>query len=199
MGNVLSEDKKHQLLALGDSAGHCGASKKPRRSVGKPRVPIEKRPEFPSQSGRPRVWPPKPDAPVYRNGRRIRGARGKRLLRRRGERVERPFAHLYRTGRLRRLHVRRHANIRKRMLIHAGAYNCGQLLRALIGVGTPRGLQGRLTVVLTRDRLRAERESDRRRNHGAFSCAFGSPEPTPRGSRRETPLSEHDYLPVRAA
>ena len=39
---------------------------------------------------------------VYANRRRIRGARGKRLLRQRGELVERPNAHLYETGRMRR-------------------------------------------------------------------------------------------------
>jgi hypothetical protein len=44
-----------------------------------------------------------------RDGSRIRGARGKRLLRQRGERVERPCAHLYDTGRLRRLHLRGHS------------------------------------------------------------------------------------------
>jgi transposase len=43
---------------------------------------------------------------VYANRRRIRGARGKRLLRRRGELLERPCAHLYETGGLRRTHVR---------------------------------------------------------------------------------------------
>src|SRR5262249_27362000 len=41
---------------------------------------------------------------VYANRRRIRGARGKRLLRLRGELVERPCAHLYETGGLRRAH-----------------------------------------------------------------------------------------------
>ena len=35
---------------------------------------------------------------VYVNRRRVRGERGRRLLRMRGERLERPFAHLYRTG-----------------------------------------------------------------------------------------------------
>ena len=35
---------------------------------------------------------------VYGNRRRIRGDRGKRLLRRRGEHVERSFAHAYDTG-----------------------------------------------------------------------------------------------------
>jgi hypothetical protein len=47
-----------------------------------------------------RSWKDHPEArdAVYRNRRRIRGARGKRLLRQRGERLERPFAHLYETG-----------------------------------------------------------------------------------------------------
>ena len=85
---------------------------------------------------------------VYRNRRRIRGARGLRLLRLRGERLERPFAHLYETGGMRRVHLRGHRNIRKRLLIHAGGFNLGLLMRQLIGVGTPRGLQGRLAAVL---------------------------------------------------
>jgi transposase len=86
---------------------------------------------------------------VYRNRRRIRSPRGLRLLRLRGERLERPFAHLYETGGLRRVHLRGHTNIRKRLLIHAGGFNLGLLMRQLIGVGTPRGLQGRLVAVLT--------------------------------------------------
>jgi transposase len=81
---------------------------------------------------------------VYRNRRRIRGARGKRLLRQRGERLERPFAHLYETGRMRRVHLRGHRNILKRVLLHAAALNLGLLMRTLVGVGTPRGLQGRI-------------------------------------------------------
>jgi transposase len=78
---------------------------------------------------------------VYRNRRRIRGVRGKRLLRQRGERLERPFAHLYETGRLRRVHVRGHENVLKRVLVHAGALNLGLLMRHLTGIGTPRHLQ----------------------------------------------------------
>ena len=80
---------------------------------------------------------------VYANRRRIRGARGKRLLRRRGELLERPCAHLYETGGLRRAHVRGHENMLKRLLIHAGAFNLGLWMRTLFGVGTPRSLQGR--------------------------------------------------------
>ena len=80
---------------------------------------------------------------VYANRRRTRGSRGKRLQRARGERVERPFAHLYRTGRMRRTHLRGHENILKRVLIHSGAFNLALLIRRTFGVGTPRGLQGR--------------------------------------------------------
>jgi transposase len=60
-----------------------------------------------------RNWKDHPEArdAVYRNRRRIRGARGKRLLRQRGERLERPFAHLYETGRMRRVYLRGHTNI----------------------------------------------------------------------------------------
>jgi hypothetical protein len=76
---------------------------------------------------------------VHRNRRRIRGPRGQRLLRLRGERLERPFAHLYETGGMRRVYLRGHANIRKRLLIHSAGFNLGLLMRRLIGVGTPRG------------------------------------------------------------
>jgi transposase len=85
---------------------------------------------------------------VYRNRRRIRGVRGQRLLRLRGERLERPFAHLYETGGMRRVYLRGHTNIRKRLLVHTAGFNLGLLMRQLIGVGTPRGLQGRLMAVI---------------------------------------------------
>ena len=87
---------------------------------------------------------------VYGNRRRIGGTRGRRLLRQRGERLERPFAHAYETGGLRRVYLRGHSNILKRVLIHTAALNLGLLMRRLVGVGTPRGLQGRLWASLTR-------------------------------------------------
>jgi transposase len=86
---------------------------------------------------------------VYANRRRIRGARGQRLRRQRGERVERSFAHLYETGRMRRTHLRGHTNILKRLLLHSGAFNLALLLRTWLGVGTPRGLQGRARALLS--------------------------------------------------
>ena len=98
-----------------------------------------------------RSWKKNPEAraAVYRNRRRIRGARGIRLLRLRGERLERPFAHLYETGRMRRGHLRGHDNIRKRLLLQAGALNLGLLMRHLVGIGTPRSLQGRVATLLS--------------------------------------------------
>lgn len=80
-------------------------------------------------------------AAVYANRRRVRGERGKRLQRQRGEKLERTMAHLYETGRMRRVHLRGHGNILKRLLIHACGLNLGLLMRNLYGVGTPRGLQ----------------------------------------------------------
>lgn len=85
-------------------------------------------------------------APTYANRRRIKGARGLSLLRKRGELLERTFAHLLVTGAMRRVHLRGPENIRKRMLIQGGACNLGLLMRTLFRVGTPRGLQGLAAV-----------------------------------------------------
>jgi transposase len=92
-----------------------------------------------------RCWTKAPEAqaPVYANRRRVGGERGRRLMRRRGQYVERSFAHVYDTGGMRRTHVRGHENILKRLLVHAGAFNLGLLMRKAFGRGTPRGLQGR--------------------------------------------------------
>jgi transposase len=85
---------------------------------------------------------------VYANRRRIRGDRGKQLLRRRGEFLERPNAHLYETGGMRRTHLRGHANILKRLLVHASGFDLGLFMRTLTGIGTPRSLQGRVSAAL---------------------------------------------------
>ena len=97
----------------------------------------------------PRRWRGKAAArdAVYANRRRIRRARGRTLQRRRSERLERPNAHLYDTGGMRRTHLRGHANVLKRLYVHIGGFNLGLLMRTLIGVGTPRGLQGRLAAL----------------------------------------------------
>ncbi len=77
---------------------------------------------------------------VLGNRRRVEGERGKQLLRRRGEYLERPFAHQYETGAMRRLHVRGRDNVVKRLLLQAAAYNLALILRTFGGEGTPRGL-----------------------------------------------------------
>jgi hypothetical protein len=50
------------------------------------------------------------------------------------------------TGGMRRVHLRGHTNILKRILVHASGFNLWILMRRLIGVGTPRSLQGRLAA-----------------------------------------------------
>jgi transposase len=78
---------------------------------------------------------------VRANRRRARGRRGKRLQRQRGERVERPFAHLFETGGMRRVHLRGRGNISKRLLIHTAGFNLSLLLRSLCGTGKPRQMR----------------------------------------------------------
>ena len=80
---------------------------------------------------------------VYENRRRVRSEYGKSLLRRRGELVERSFAHCYETGGLRRCQLRGRDNILKRQLVHVGAFNLSLILRQLLGAGTPRELRNR--------------------------------------------------------
>jgi transposase len=77
---------------------------------------------------------------VYANRRRIRGERGLRLLRQRGEKLERWNQHLYDRGGMRRLHLRGRENILKRLVVHSGAANLGLLMRKLFGNGTPRSM-----------------------------------------------------------
>lgn len=87
-------------------------------------------------------------AAVYANRRRIGGERGKGLMRQRGEKMERSFAHVYETGGLRRVHLRGHRNILKRVLVHVAGFNLGVVMRRVFGKGTPRGLQGHRVELL---------------------------------------------------
>jgi transposase len=89
-----------------------------------------------------RKWENKADqqAAFYANQRRVEGERGKSLLRKRGEYLERPFAHQYETGGLRRMHVRGRGNVAKRVVLQAAAFNLALILRSMTKAGTPRGL-----------------------------------------------------------
>ena len=62
-------------------------------------------------------------------------------MRQRGEKGERGFAHCYETGGMRRVHLRHHRNILKRLLVHVAAFNLGFVMRQVLGRGTPRGLE----------------------------------------------------------
>ena len=61
-------------------------------------------------------------------------------MRRRGELLERPFAHQYETGAMRRLHIRGRDNVAKRVLLQAAAFNLALILRSITKAGTPKGL-----------------------------------------------------------
>lgn len=79
---------------------------------------------------------------VYANRRRLRGRRGKRLQRKRGEFVERPFAHTYDTGGMRRVHLRGRRNILKRVLVQGAGVNLALVMRNRYGAGKPRQAHG---------------------------------------------------------
>jgi transposase len=108
-------------------------------------------PEPKLRAGVTHTWTNRPveqrDA-VYANRRRTRGERGKRLQRQRSEQVERTFAHVCETGGARRTWLWGIDKVYKRYLIAAAAHNLGRMMRALFGMGTPRGLQKSLEELL---------------------------------------------------
>jgi len=72
------------------------------------------------------------------NRSRVRRPKGKKLLRLRGERIERTFALACETGAHRRVRLRGRDNARKRYMAHVAAMNLGLVMRTLFGHGTPR-------------------------------------------------------------
>jgi len=115
---------------------------------------------------------------VYGNRRRIRGKRGQRLMRRRGELVERSFAHCYDTGGMRRTHLREHPNILKRLLVHAAGFNLSLVLRKILGLGTARGLQDLTAEALRRLAARCAGIWTPLRAVWIDACGFPAPTPT---------------------
>ena len=79
---------------------------------------------------------------VKGNRRRIKGAKSKRLQRRRSEVVERSFAHICETGGARRTWLRGLEKVAKRYAVQVAAHNLALLMRKLFGIGKPRTLQG---------------------------------------------------------
>jgi transposase len=87
---------------------------------------------------------------VYENRRRIRRLKSKLMMKRRGELVERSFAHLYETGRMRRVHIRGRQNILKRVVVQAAGFNLSLVIRKRLGWGKPRQFQGALARLFSR-------------------------------------------------
>jgi len=85
---------------------------------------------------------------VYGNRNRLRSGVGKQAMRKRGEIVERSFAHVLDRGGMRRTWLRGRENIHKRYLIHVAGYNLGILMRVLFGCGTPREAASARSVLL---------------------------------------------------
>jgi len=77
-------------------------------------------------------------AAVYANRNRLKSEVGKEAMRKRGEVVERSFAHVLERGGMRRTWLRGRENVHKRYLVHIAGYNLGVLMRALFGAGTPK-------------------------------------------------------------
>lgn len=84
---------------------------------------------------------------VNNNRRRVKGDRGKWLMKMRGELTKRSFAHCYYTGGMRRAHLREYKNILKRPLIHAAGLSLRLFLRKILGFCPSRSLQGMLVRV----------------------------------------------------
>lgn len=58
------------------------------------------------------------------------------------------MAHNYETGGLRRVYLRGHRNILKRILVHVAGFNLGLVMQKIAGHGTPRSLQDRFLRLL---------------------------------------------------
>ena len=100
---------------------------------------------IPERASKRRVWtnkPPEQEHAFRANRRRVRGARSKRLQKRRSEFVERTFAHVCETGGGRRSWLRGIERVSKRYLMQVAAHNLGLVMRQMFGIGTPRSLQG---------------------------------------------------------
>jgi transposase len=91
---------------------------------------------------------------LHKARRAVKSASGKALLRKRGEHLERSFAHVLDHGGLRRATLRGTANLTKRQLAAAIAYDLSLLMRKLTGCGTPKqwlaGASGAFFWLMTR-------------------------------------------------
>jgi transposase len=116
------------------------------------------------------------------NRKRIRRAKGRRMLRLRGELIERTFAHACETGAHRRLRLRGRDNARKRYVAHVAALNLGLVMRTLFGYGTPREMAAALAaavIALLRILLRGVVRVAGPSGGTLLPCVTGEPVATP--------------------
>ncbi len=141
----------------------------------------EARSYIPEPKRQQRNWAGKADArkAVYANRRRVKGRYSKRLMKKRGELIERSFAHCHETGAMRRVFPRGRENVLKRQLIHVGAFNLSLIFRQTLGAGTPRELRNRqqrsvFVVLIFRitPGMSSARSAARFRTYGARSRRF---------------------------
>lgn len=116
---------------------------------------------------------------VYQNRARVKRKKSKRYQRRRGELIERTFAHVCETGAHRRTRLRGRTNANKRYLIQVAATNLALVMNKRLGAGTPRGLADAARALLNRWYVL-----------WAFISAFGRPKnPRIAISATRTPLT----------
>ena len=151
--DVVADCGYHSAETIADMAEHTTyktyLAERPKRRVDRSRLLAKKQ----AEAKRRRKQPPKRSRAVRANSRRVGGARGRRLQRRRSEVVERTFAHVCETGGHRRSWLTGIDNVRKRWSLAAAAHNLALVMRSLFGIGTPRGLQGHALVFWTLLRL----------------------------------------------
>lgn len=127
---------------------------------------------------------------AVRSARRsVKSKSGKGLLRRRGMHLERSFAHILDCGGMRRTTLRGWENLNKRYKLAAAFYNLSQLMRKLMGVGTPKQLAalGRLLFLRLSEFLELAAALAQPVSSGGFFDRQGQIarlEPTPRTSQQ---------------
>jgi len=86
----------------------------------------------------------------HQNRARCRRPKGRGHLRKRGEVLERSFAHVCETGGQRRTRVRGRDKVARRYLLAVAGANLGLVMRTIYGFGTPRGLMAAQTGLTSR-------------------------------------------------
>ncbi|HEY8125899.1 MAG TPA: transposase, partial [Methylocystis sp.] len=97
---------------------------------------------------------------VYGNRNRLKSGVGKEAMRKRGEIVERSFAHVLGRGGMRRTWLRGRENVHKRYLVHVAGYNLGILMRAVRRRHAEGGRQRQICVPVHHSGRRYDRLRD---------------------------------------